>query len=72
MTAFGAGQCSNQRYPIAVYVEAAWCAAFSTTITASQGDEEEHEKLLATIRESRKVAAIAARLEKDEGTRPSA
>lgn len=48
-------------------IPAAWRAAFSITITESQGDAKEREKLLARIRESSEVAAIAERLEKDEG-----
>lgn len=45
----------------------AWRAAFSVTITESQGDAKEREKLVARIREASDVAAIAERLEKDEG-----
>lgn len=45
----------------------AWRAAFAFTCAESQGDAKEREKLLARIREASDVAAIAERLEKDEG-----
>lgn len=48
-------------------IPAAWRAAFSITITESQGDANERKKLLARLREASDVAAIAAGLETDEG-----
>lgn len=44
-------------------IPAAWRAAFSVTITESEGDPREREKLLARIREASDVAAIAERLD---------